>query len=108
MRRGDIYAIARSGDFSGKPRPGVIVQFDLFNEYHPSITVCPLSGHITNDHLYRVSIACDEGNGLKMDSEIEIDKVQSVWRQRVGRHIGRASDDVMAAVDVALRRWLDL
>ena len=106
--RGEIYAIAGAGDFSGKPRPGLIVQADLFNEFHPSITVCPLSSHLTNDGLYRIPILRDEINALKSDSEIEVDKVQSVWRQRVGRPIGRASDEVMAAVDVALRRWFDL
>ncbi|MBC7506079.1 MAG: type II toxin-antitoxin system PemK/MazF family toxin [Sandarakinorhabdus sp.] len=108
MQRGDIYTIAGAGDFSGKPRPGLIVQSDLFNEFHPSVTVCPLSSHMTGDSLYRVRIFPDADNALKFESEIEIDKVQAIWLQRLGKPIGRASNDVMIEVDAALRRWFDI
>ena len=108
MLRGDIYAVAGAGDFSGKPRPGLVVQSDLYNEFHPSVTVCPLSSHMTGDSLYRIPIYPDTQNALKWESEIEIDKIQAIWLHRLGRPIGRASDEVMAMVDAALRRWLDI
>ncbi|WP_426163761.1 type II toxin-antitoxin system PemK/MazF family toxin [Sandarakinorhabdus sp. DWP1-3-1] len=103
-----IYTIAGAGDFSGNPRPGLIVQSDPFNEFDPSVTVCPLSSHMTGDGLYRIPILPDAENALMFESEIEVDKLQSVWLQRLGKPIGRASSDVMVAVDAALRRWLDI
>lgn len=108
MTRGDIYSVAVKGDFSSKPRPGLVVQSDLFNPTHPSVTVCPISSTLTDDRLYRVEIARTDANGLKRDSEIEIDKVQAIWLSRLGRQIGRASDTILFHVDDALRRWLDL
>jgi mRNA interferase MazF len=37
VKRGDVVTVAVQGDY-GKPRPAVVVQSDLFNETHPSIT----------------------------------------------------------------------
>ena len=108
MKRGDIFAMAGAGDFSGKPRPGLVLQTDLFNEFHPSVTVCPLSSHLTGDNIYRIAISAGADSGLRSESEIEIDKLQSIWVRRLGQKIGRAPDVTMAEVDVALRRWLDL
>jgi mRNA interferase MazF len=106
--RGEIYAVAGRGDFANKPRPGLVVQSDLFNPAHPSVTVCPVSSTLTSERLYRIPVIHDAVNGLKWDSEIEVDKVQSVWIARVGQRIGVVSESVMAEVDEALRRWLDL
>ena len=108
MRRGDIYGIAGKGDFAGKPRPALIVQSDIFNPHHPSVTACPLTTAVTGDGLFRIPVTPDAANGLRIASEIEIDKLQAVRRERVGRRIGTVSEEVMATVDEALRRWLDL
>lgn len=108
MKRGELYTIAGAGDFSGKPRPGLVVQTDIFNEFHPSLTVCPVSSQLTGDTIFRVPINRDVRNGLRLDSEVEIDKLQAVWARRVGKFVGIASDDVMSAVDLALRRWLQI
>lgn len=90
----------------GKPHPALIVQSDLFNEFHPSVTICPISSHLTGDHLYRVSISQSAESGLMWDSEVEVDKIMTIWARRIGRQIGRAPDDVMYSVAIALRRWL--
>ena len=108
MRRGEIWSFVGKGDFSSKPRPGLIVQSDLFNPHHPSVTACLISSTLTGDYLFRVAVAHDAGNGLLEDSEIAIDKIQAVRIERLGKPIGIASDEVMAQVDNALRRWLDL
>ena len=108
MTRGDIYSVAGKGDFSSKSRPGLVVQSDLFNPTPPIVTVCPISSTLTADRLYRVEIACTDANGLKRDSEFEIDKVQAIWLSHLGRQIGRASDIILFHVNDALRRWLDI
>ena len=43
LKRGDFVVVALPGDY-GKPRPALIVQADLFNETHASVTVVPVSG----------------------------------------------------------------
>lgn len=108
MRRGEIYVAAGKGDFSGKPRPSLIVQSDLFNDHHPSISVCPITSEMSGDFLQRVPISADQQTGLLADSEIQIDKMQVIKVARFGRFVGTAPDEVMTLVEDALRRWLDL
>ena len=46
MKRGTIVVVAAPGAYTGKPRPAVVVQSDLFNPTHASLTICP----ITSEH----------------------------------------------------------
>jgi mRNA interferase MazF len=108
MKRGEFYTFVGKGDFSGKPRPGLVVQSDLFNEYHPSVSVCPITSSLTGDHLFRILVRRDAINGLEADSEVEVDKIQSVRIGRVDRLVGSIGDEELGMVDVALRLWLDL
>lgn len=110
MRRGDIVAIAdpRAGDFGGKPRPALIVQADAFLTDHASVTVCLITSQLTGLGLFRLPLPADGETGLLMISEVCIDKVQTVWRRRIGQRIGRAPEEIVFQVDQALRRWLAL
>jgi mRNA interferase MazF len=108
MKRGEIYTFVGKGDFSGKPRPGLVGQSDLFNKYHPSVSVCPITSSLTGDHLFRVLLRQNSDNGLETDSEIEIDKIQSVRMERVDRFVGTIGDEELNTVETALRLWLDL
>ena len=110
MRRGDIVIIADPGtsDLGGKPRPALVVQSDTFLDDHASVTVCLITSHVTGYLLFRVPLPDDERTGLLKPSEVSIDKVQTVWRDRVGKRLGHAPDEIMFTVDQALRRWLGL
>jgi mRNA interferase MazF len=105
--RGDLVTAVVPGDF-GKPRPVVIVQADAFMEHHASVTVCPLTTHLTGLHLFRITVAPDKHNGLNEPSEIMVDKLSSLRRERLGSSIGRLSVRDLRAVDEALRKWLAL
>jgi mRNA interferase MazF len=107
QNRGDVVTAIVPGDF-GKPRPVVIVQASAFLEHHTSVTVCPLTSHLTGLRLFRVVIAADKRNGLRGASEVMVDKLSSLRRERIGDSIGRLSALDMRAVDDALRRWLAL
>lgn len=107
MNRGDIVVSAAPGDY-GKPRPALVVQSDLFNATHASIVICPITSYLIEAPLFRLTIPPTLGNGLKSESQVMIDKVTAVKRGRVGKTIGRLSDNEMAHVDEALRTWLDL
>jgi len=96
-----------NGDF-GKPRPVLVVQSNLFNETHPSVTVVPLSGTIIDAPVFRMTLDPTPENGLRKVSQIMIDKVTSVRRDRMGAVIGRLGDDQMVKITRALAVWLGI
>ncbi|MCU0245164.1 MAG: type II toxin-antitoxin system PemK/MazF family toxin [Bryobacter sp.] len=107
MKRGDIAKAALPGDY-GKPRPVLIIQSDLFLEVHPSIAVCPLTSFRHDLYLFRIDVPASAQSGLKVDSQVMIDKITAISRERVGGIIGHLSPAIMDAVDKALARWLAL
>jgi len=107
MKRGDVVISSAPGDY-GKPRPALVVQSDLFNPTHASVVICPITSHLVDAPLFRLSLKPSGGNGLKAESQIMVDKVMAVKRERIGKRIGALTAAEMAGVDVALRMWLDL
>lgn len=107
MKRGAIVITALTGDF-GKPRPALVIQADLFNETHASITVLPISSTIVGAPLFRMTIDPSPDNGLERVSQIMVDKATSVRRDRVGKIIGQLSDDTMIRVTRALSVWMGI
>jgi mRNA interferase MazF len=49
-----VVAVASPGDF-GKPRPALVVQSDLFNQTHPTLTLLPLTSGIRSAPQFRIS-----------------------------------------------------
>lgn len=107
IKRGDVVVCVFSREY-GKPRPGIVVQSDLFNAQHPSLTLCPITTTLREAPLFRLSIAPSAGNGLKKRSQIAIDKMAAVKVERVQGVVGRLTDTEMDAVNAALRLWLAL
>lgn len=107
IKRGDVVVCVFSREH-GKPRPGVVVQSDLFNAQHPSLTLCPITTTQREAPLFRLSIAPSSANGLRKRSQIAIDKMSAVKVARVQAVIGRLSDAEMEAVNAALMLWLNL
>jgi mRNA interferase MazF len=104
MMRGDLVTIALQGDY-GKPRPALIVQSDLFDE-HPSVTILPVTGELKATPLFRIRVEPSPSNGLQKASDIMVDKVQSVSRERIGNAFGRVSEEQMLAVSRSLAVFL--
>lgn len=96
--------MAGGGDFAGKPRPAVIVQDDEF-ESLPSATVCMFT---TNpiEAVVRVAIEPTSTNGLDSTSYLMVDKISTVWKSRLGVHIGRLSDEDLVRLNQALLVFL--
>ena len=107
FRRGDL-VIAVFGRDYGKPRPGVVIQSDLFNESHASAVLCPISSDLTGFAVFRVKLLASRASGLRTDSEVMVDKMATVDRDRIRQRIGRLSPALMTQVDTALQIWLDL
>ena len=97
MKRGDLVTIALQGDY-GKPRPALVIQSDLFSE-HPSVVILPVTSELRDTPLFRVTIAPNEINGLSRPSDVMVDKVQTVGRDKIGSVFGRLSQEELLSVD---------
>ncbi len=108
MKRGAIVVVAARGAYTGKPRPALVVQSDLFNATHASVTLCPITSDCVDAPLFRLTLPPGSRTGLKGASQVMIDKVVSVPRASIGGEIGECDEDEMAAVERALLRWLGI
>ena len=87
MRRGDLITVATSGDY-GKPRPALVIQSDLLAETE-SVLVCLLTTTLRDAPLFRLSLPHGESTGLREPSQVMVDKIIAVRRDRCGTRIGR-------------------
>lgn len=106
MTRGAIVVMAARGAHTSKPRPAVVVQANLFNLAHPSVTVCPITSECEDAPLFRVTLLPGNRTGLGAVSQVMIDKVVSIPRAAIGRQIGICDPVHLDAIDNALRGWL--
>ena len=58
--------------------------------------------------LIRVTLSPNRGNGLKEVSQVMVDKVTAVSRERIRQIAGRITASQMKDVNDVLRHWLDL
>jgi mRNA interferase MazF len=107
VKRGDVVTVAAKGHYSGKPRPALIIQSDLFAEI-PSVTVCLFSSEIFETPLLRLTVEPAPDNGLEITSQIMIDKIATVPRDQAGAHIGTLDDATMLRVDRSLAVFLGI
>ena len=107
MKRGEVWTAAERGDYTGKPRPVVIVQDDDFG-VTASVVVCGFTTDPDEAPLFRVIIAPTELNGLRSQSKVMVDKMTSVRRSRLQHRLGQLGDDDIARLDAALLSFLGL
>ena len=111
IARGDVVLVVASGEYggdSGKPRPAVVVQSDLFNATHGSVVVCPVTSDLIDAPLFRLPVSANAGNGLKRDSQLMVDKLVALRRDRIRQRIGALEAAEVRLLDRALRLWLAL
>ena len=107
MRRGEVVTVAPPGDY-GKPRPAVVVQADLFNETHASVTVAPVTSTLVSAPLFRLAVEPSARNGLRALSQVMVDKLTTVRRERIGSSIGELEPELLTRVNRALALWLGI
>jgi len=108
VKRGAIVVVAAKGAYTGKPRPALVVQSDLFNPTHQSITICPITSDCIDAPLFRIPLPPGEHTGLRSVSQIMVDKLVSVPRSAIAAEIGRCNTAELEAAEDALRLWLGL
>lgn len=104
MKRGDLVTVAVSGDY-GKPRPALVIQSDRFVDTG-TVTVLLVSGTLVDAPLIRIDVEPDESNGLRIPSQVMIDKPIAVRRDRLGAPFGRLDDEIMLSVTRSLAVFL--
>lgn len=98
--------VAMQGDL-GKPRPALVIQADHFSE-HSTITLIPVTSTLVPAPLLRVTVLPSAGNGLRKVSQVMIDKVTTVCRDKVGQPLGRVEPDEMVEVERCLAVFLGI
>ena len=106
MRRGDLVTVAAAGDF-GKPRPALVIQADLFEETG-TVVVLLLSTTEVDAPLIRLPVQPSTEIGLRKPSQVMVDKVMAVRRDRVGPVFGRLDAEVLVEVSKNLAVFLGI
>lgn len=106
MKRGSFVPAAAPGDF-GKPRPALVIQSDLFDA-HATVTVLLVTGTRIDAPLIRIDVSPSSGNGLRVPSQIMIDKAMTLRRERIGAPFGEADDQLMLEVGRHLAVFLGI
>jgi mRNA interferase MazF len=107
LRRGDIWTVAGGANYTGRPRPAIIVQDDAFDATR-SITICIFTTDPTEAPLLRIRIEPDEQNALHTPSSVMVDKITTVPRERLGSRIGRLGDEDIVRLNRAMLVFLGL
>lgn len=107
MKRGEVWTVAGGPDYAGKPRPTVILQDDSFDAT-ASATVCPLTTHIVDAPLLRLTIEPSELNGLHATSQLMIDKITTVSKAKLQKRVGRLADEDIVRLNRAVVVFLGL
>jgi mRNA interferase MazF len=104
--RGDLVTIALQGDF-GKPRPALVIQSNFFFD-HPSITILPITSELRETPLFRFLIEPSKKNGLLKNSQVMIDKIQTVPTEKVSRPFGSITEAQLLEINRLLALFLGL
>jgi mRNA interferase MazF len=96
VRRGDLVTVAVAGD-DGKPRPAIVIQSDFLSETD-SVLVCLLTTSHRDAPFHRLPVPATPDTGLHAPSQVMVDKIMAVRRDRCGAPIGRADPATMLAL----------
>ena len=102
MKRGDIVAVAWSGDY-GKPRPAVVIQADQLTESGiGSILVCQITSDLQPASILRITVMPTPANRLLKPSQIMVEKIFAAKTEKCGAVIGAMDESLMDALGEAL------
>jgi len=106
VKRGDLIPVVLSGAY-GKPRPALVIQSDLFAQ-HPSVTVLPVTTELRPITTFRITVEPSGLNGLRAPSQIMVDKVHTIPRDKAGASFGELEPRALKEVDRSLAVFLGL
>ena len=108
MKRGEIWTVAAGGNnYTGKPRPAVIIQDDRF-DVTDSATVCAFTTDPTDAPLFRLPVEPGEGNGLRAVCRLMVDKITTVPKAKIVARVGRLADEDIVRLNRAVLVFLGI
>ena len=100
MKRGDLVVVSAPGGY-GKPRPAVIIQSDQLMGTD-SVLVALVTSALVDAPIFRLPLELGPDNGLKVASQIMIDKIVALPRSKCGGVIGCLNGQGILALDALL------
>jgi len=85
------------GDY-GKPCPAVVIQSDWLGETD-SVLICLCTSTLRDAPFYRLTLEPSPENGLQVVSQMMVDKIMAVRRDKCGAPIGRLDDTAMLVLN---------
>jgi mRNA interferase MazF len=107
VKRGEVWTVSGGPDYAGKPRPAAIVQDDAFDAT-ASMTICPFTTHVAVAPLLRLNIRPSPENGLRTASQLMIDKITTVSKNKLESRVGRLSVEDIVRLNRAVVVFLGL
>lgn len=103
-----IVTLSVKGPYTGKPRPWVVVQSNAFPRTD-SIILCPFTRRlIERAGFLRIDVTPSAGNGLRVPSQLQAEKIITVRRADLDGPFGRLEDAYMRQLEQAMRAVLEL
>ncbi|KQT45203.1 hypothetical protein ASG43_13015 [Aureimonas sp. Leaf454] len=93
---------------AAKPRPGIVIHADHLIRADRPLLVCPLTSDIVGAPLLRVDIEPSIANGLRVPSQVMLDRLSSVLPREIGIVIGEVEDEDILRIDLGLTNILGL
>ena len=107
LKRGDLVILSAPGSY-GKPRPSVVLQSDVYDST-ASVVVLLMTTRLHPDApLIRYNVLPAPANGLKEPTDVMIDKIFTVPRERTGKRIGKLHPSQMAEITTELAVFLGM
>ena len=106
LRRGVVATAAPPGSFS-KPRPVLVIE-DAVDPATETVTVALITSDLLRRPAVRVPIAPSASTGLRIPSEVMVDIIQTLPKEKLGKMIGAIDAATLRQVDAALRLHLGL
>jgi mRNA interferase MazF len=111
-RRGEIYLVefdpARGHEIK-KTRPALVIQNDIGNRYSPVTIVAAITSKLSPvPYPVDVTVTPTKGNGLAVQSAIQLGQIRSVDKGRLVKRMGTLEPAAMRRVDEAIKISLGL
>jgi mRNA interferase MazF len=97
LKRGDLVIVSAPGDY-GKPRPAVVVQSDWLSA-NDSVLVALCTSSLVDAPIYRLDLAPSEANGLKAPTQVMVDNIVAMPREKCGVDFGRLDEGEMTTLN---------
>ena len=107
LKRGDLVILSAPGSY-GKPRPSIVLQSDLYDSTASVVVFLMTTKLHPESPLIRYSVLPTQANGLKEPTDVMIDKIFTVARERMGKKIGQLDPAQMTEITAELAVFLGM